>query len=214
VCSEVEDQGELGSCTANALAGAIEFLQRKNGVTFEDMSRLFIYYNERVVINSVNTDSGAMLRDGIKTLAKQGVCDEGLWPYEVKRFSVKPPAKCYRDALNHQVTEYRRILSLREMKTCLAEGLPFVFGFMVYESFETLEVARTGVVSMPGKKETALGGHAVMAVGYDDSASRFLVRNSWGVGWGMKGYFTMPYQYLESRDLSDDFWAIRAGEGF
>lgn len=178
------------------------------------MSRLFIYYNERVIINTVDSDSGAMLRDGIKTLVKQGVCDEGLWPYDTKKFSAKPSSKCYRDAENHQVTSYRRILNVREMKTCLAEGFPFVFGFMVYESFETREVARTGVVRMPGKGEAALGGHAVMAVGYDDSSARFLVRNSWGLGWGMKGYFTMPYPYLESRELSDDFWTIRAGEGF
>jgi len=209
-CSAVEDQGELGSCTANALAGALEFLLRKNGSTFEDKSRLFIYYNERVAGHTVREDSGAQLRDGIRTLAKQGACDERMWPYIERKFTAKPPATCYQDALGHRITSYRRILTVGEMKSCLAEGFPFVFGFMVYGSFESANTARTGVVCMPGRKEAPLGGHAVMAVGYDDDASRFTVRNSWGTGWGMDGYFTMPYAYLENRGLSGDFWTIRA----
>jgi len=213
ICSVVEDQGELGSCTANALAGALEFLERKNGVSYEDRSRLFIYYNERAIIHTIGEDSGAMLRDGIKTLVKQGACSEDIWPYYTGKFAVRPPAACYRDARDHQITSYHRILAVPQMKACLAEGFPFVFGFMVYESFESARTVRTGVVNLPGRKESALGGHAVMAVGYDDGARRFLVRNSWGTGWGMDGYFTMPYEYLENRGLSDDFWTIRAGEG-
>lgn len=208
-CSAVEDQGELGSCTANALAGALEFLQRKEGAVFEDKSRLFIYYNERVIGHSVGEDSGAQLRDGIKTLVKQGACRESLWPYQAGKFAVRPSPACYRDALGHRITRYRRLVSLREMKTCLAEGYPFVFGFMVFSSFETPRVARSGLVDMPGKREAPLGGHAVMAVGYDEQAGRIIARNSWGPGWGMKGYFTMPYAYLESRELSADFWTIR-----
>ncbi|MEK7476657.1 MAG: C1 family peptidase [Candidatus Coatesbacteria bacterium] len=212
-CSAVEDQGDLGSCTAQALAGALEFLERTHRRAFEERSRLFIYYNERVVLHTVREDSGAMLRDGIKTLAAQGACGEKLWPYAPAKFASRPPAACYRDGSRHQITEYRRIADVDGMRTCLAGGFPFVFGFMVYESFETRAVARTGVVALPGRREKALGGHAVMAVGYDDAAKRFLVRNSWGTKWGMRGYFTMPYAYLASRDLSDDFWVIRAGEG-
>ncbi len=211
-CSKVEDQGSLGSCTANALAGALEFLEIKDKVKYTNLSRLFIYYNERVIEHSVRSDSGAQIRDGIKTLAKQGVCTEKTWPYVISKFTNKPGAACYKEASNHQIVSYRRILTLDEMRTCLAEGFPFVFGFTVYESFESQQVAKTGIVDMPRNGERVVGGHAVVAVGYDDAEKRFLVRNSWGPKWGMKGYFTMPYHYVSDRNLSDDFWTIRKGE--
>lgn len=212
-CSPVENQEDLGSCTANALAGALEFLMRKDNVTFADMSRLFIYYNERVIEHSVKTDSGAMIRDGIKTLVKQGACLEKSWPYTIAKFAVKPPNACYIEALDYQILSYSRLNTLDEMRACLGDGYPFAFGFSVYEGFETEQVAETGVVNMPGKGERMLGGHAVLAVGYDDAIQRVIVRNSWGVGWGKDGYFTMPYAYVADRNLSDDFWTIRRGEG-
>jgi C1A family cysteine protease len=211
-CSPVEDQGSLGSCTANALVGALEFLEKKNQVPFKDMSRLFVYYNERVIEHTVKSDSGAMLRDGIKTLKHQGVCTEKKWPYIISKFTVKPTPACYQEALKHQITSYQRIVTLDQMRACLAEGFPFVFGFAVYESFESQEVAKTGIAPMPGPAERSLGGHAVLAVGYNDAEQRILVRNSWGTGWGQQGYFTLPYGYLTDRNLSDDFWTIRAGE--
>ena len=211
-CSTVENQGQLGSCTANALAGDLEFLEKKAGQPATDLSRLFIYYNERGIEGTVAQDSGAQLRDGIKTLAKQGVCPEQEWPYVISKFAVKPPAACYRDGLKHQITSYHRIVTLQEMRRCLAEGYPFVFGFTVYESFESPAVAKTGMVNLPKPKEKTLGGHAVMAVGYNDAAQRFIIRNSWGADWGQQGYFTMPYGYLDNRNLSDDFWTIRALE--
>jgi C1A family cysteine protease len=212
-CSPVEDQQELGSCTANALAGALEFLMKKDKVNFADMSRLFIYYNERVIEHTVKTDAGAMIRDGIKTLAKQGSCTEKSWPYAIAKFTVKPAKTCYTEALDYQILSYARLNTLDEMRACLAEGYPFVFGFSVYESFESPQVTKTGLVEMPGAGERLLGGHAVLAVGYDDAAQRFIVRNSWGTNWGQKGYFTMPYAYLADRNLSDDFWVISRGEG-
>ena len=211
-CSSVENQGQLGSCTANALVGNLEFLEKKTGKPATDLSRLFIYYNERALEGNVDQDSGAMIRDGIKTLAKQGVCDEGRWPYVTTKFSVKPPAACYKQGLQHQITSYHRVVTLQEMRMCLAEGYPFVFGFTVYESFESPAVAKTGRLNLPKPSEKSLGGHAVMAAGYDDATKRFLIRNSWGTDWGMKGYFTIPYAYLDNRNLSDDFWTIRAVE--
>ncbi len=211
-CSRVENQKELGSCTANALVGNLEFLEKRARKPAVNLSRLFVYYNERVLEGTVNEDSGAFLRDGIKTLVKQGVCRETLWPYVVSRFAAKPSPACFTQARDHQVLSYHRVLSLKEMRMCLAEGFPFVFGFTVYESFESDAVARTGRVNMPQPGEKDVGGHAVMAVGYDDARKRFLIRNSWGTDWGLKGYYTMPYDYLADRNLSDDFWTIRAFE--
>ena len=206
-CSPIENQGHLGSCTANALAGHLEFLGKISGQTYKDVSRLFIYYNERAIEGTVGFDSGAMIRDGIKVLAKYGVCPESSWPYDISQFTRKPAAACYKEGLKHRITSYHRLQVLSEMLNCLAEGFPFVFGFTVYESFESLKVAQTGIVPMPKKTERALGGHAVMAAGYDQKQKRFIVRNSWGTQWGQTGYFTMPYAYLET--LADDFWTIR-----
>jgi C1A family cysteine protease len=211
-CSGVENQGQLGSCTANALVGALEFLELKDAAPFAHLSRLFVYYNERVIEGTVDQDSGAFLRDGIKSLAKQGVCPEEEWPYRITAFRRKPTLACYADAKKHEITSYHRINTTDEMRTCLAEGFPFVFGFTVYSSFESATVARSGALNMPTKNERVVGGHAVMAVGYDDTQQRFIIRNSWGTDWGQKGYFTMPYEYLGSRNLSDDFWTIRAAE--
>ena len=209
LCSPVEDQGQLGSCTANALAGALEFLERKDGVSFIDLSRLFIYYDERVAEGTVGSDSGAMLRDGIKTLGKYGVCNESLWPYAIAKFKAKPTPACYKDAAKHTISGYARLNTLDDMRQCLAAGYPFVYGFTVYESFESQTVARTGIVPLPKFGESTLGGHAVVAVGYNDGSKRFLCRNSWGPNWGIAGYFWMPYAYLSDRRLSDDFWTIR-----
>ena len=207
LCPRVEDQGSLGSCTAQALAGNLEFLDKKTDGAYIDVSRLFVYYNERLLMGSVEYDSGASLRVGIKTLKNHGACGETRWPYVIGRFDRKPPAKCYAEARRHKIVSYHRISGLREMLACLAEGYPFVFGFTVYENFQAPSVARTGVVAMPRKGEKAIGGHAVMAVGYDQAARRFLVRNSWGEQWGKKGHCVMPFTYLET--LAADFWTIR-----
>ena len=209
-CPPVYDQGDLGSCSANAVGGAFEFELKKQKSKDFMPSRLFIYYNERVIENTVNTDNGAMIRDGVKTVNKQGVCPETLWPYNINEFTQKPYGNCYSEALKHQVLSYERVnRDINQMKGCIAEGFPIVFGFSVYTAFESAAVAKTGVLNIPGKNEKMLGGHAVVAVGYDDASKRFIVRNSWGPDWGQKGYFTMPYEYLLDSNLSDDFWTIR-----
>ncbi len=205
----IYDQGQLGSCTANAIGAAFEFEQIKEGEKDFMPSRLFIYYNERALEGTVDTDSGAMIRDGMKTVAKVGVCTETTWPYDIPSFTVKPPKTAYTEASKHQALVYRRVLgNLHQMQGCLASGYPFVFGFSVYESFMSPEVARTGKVPLPPRGEQLIGGHAVVAVGYNDAIQSFIVRNSWGEAWGMKGYCTMPYGYLTDPQLARDFWAI------
>jgi C1A family cysteine protease len=209
-CPPVYDQGNLGSCTANALAGALDFERKRQEMPFMNPSRLFIYYNERVIEDTVTQDSGATLRDGMKAVATQGACGETLWPYVVSRFATKPTAACYTDGAQHTALQYSRMpQDVTHLKTCLASGFPFVFGFTVYDSFESDAVAQTGKVPMPAPDEQVLGGHAVLAVGYSDASQRFLARNSWGPDWGIDGYFTIPYAYVTDPNLADDLWTIR-----
>ena len=212
-CPPVYDQGQLGSCTANAIGGAFEFELMKQKAPVFIPSRLFIYYNERTIEHTVSQDAGAQIRDGMKSVNQQGVCPEPLWPYVVSKFTEKPPATAFNAALKHQVLSYQRVSrTLNQFKACLASGYPFVFGFTVYESFESQQVAKTGKLNMPKKNEQVVGGHAILAVGYDDKSKRFIIRNSWGSNWGLAGYFTMPYDYLTEENLSDDFWTIRIVE--
>jgi C1A family cysteine protease len=209
-CPPVYDQGQLGSCTANAIAGAIQFDQMKQGTKTFIPSRLFIYYNERAMEGTINSDAGAQIRDGIKSVAQQGVCPETEWPYKIEQFSTKPPAQAYTDAKQELVVLYQRLVqNLGTLKGCLASGFPFVFGFTVYESFESAKVAKTGILQMPQSGEQTVGGHAVLCVGYDDKNQQFIVRNSWAATWGQKGYFRMPYAYLTSTSLASDLWTIR-----
>ncbi len=213
------DQGDLGSCTGNAIAGAVQFARHASGEKPDFVpSRLFIYYNERDIEGTTDQDSGAQIRDGMKAVSKLGICPElpppvPDWPYEIERFTMRPPPPCYDFGQAHQITSYRRIPQiLTQMRACLASGFPFVFGFTVYTSFESAEVARTGVVDLPAGDEEVIGGHAVLAMGYDDKAQRFIVRNSWGPKWGENGYCRMPYAYLSDPHLSSDFWTVRLVE--
>ena len=210
-CPPVYDQGQLGSCTANTIAAAIQFDRMKQLLAqIFTPSRLFIYYNERVMEHTVASDSGAQIRDGIKSVAQQGDCPETEWPYAVAKFKTKPSKSCYADALQYRAVSYQRLTPvLTQLKGCLASGYPFVFGFTVYESFENVQVAKTGHAALPKSGEASIGGHAVMCVGYDDAKQWFIVRNSWGPKWGMKGYFTLPHPYLISANLASDFWTIR-----
>lgn len=211
-CPAVYDQGSLGSCTANAIGGAHQMEHMKQGCADSFApSRLFIYYGERAMEGTINEDAGAIIRDGMSFVADKGACRETLWPYDVDKFKVAPPAECYTDATAHKVISYHAVAhNLNEIKACLAEGYPVVFGFTVYESFESAEVARTGVMPMPNlRREQCMGGHAVLAVGYDDTRKALIVRNSWGAGWGDAGYFYMPYGYITTPNLASDFWTLR-----
>lgn len=208
-CPSVYDQGQLGSCTANGIGFAYEFDHLKQGLGIFMPSRLFIYYNERVIEGSVKYDNGASIRDGFKTINKQGVCSESLWPYIIRKFAKKPCSKCYNEAKKDLAVQYKAVnQSLTDIKSCLVEGFPVVVGISIYESFESDEVAKSGIVPMPGTNESLLGGHCIAVVGYDDNKRIFIMRNSWGEGWGEKGYFYLPYNYLISPNLASDFWSI------
>jgi C1A family cysteine protease len=204
-------QGHLGSCTANVIAAAIQFDQMKQRrVPIFTPSRLFIYYNARVLEGTVAADSGAMFRDGIKSVAAQGVCPEIMWSYDAAAFRVRPTDPCYQVAAWHKAVRYQRVgQDLIQMKGCLVSGYPFACGFTVYRSFESFQVASTGHVPLPEPGEEVVGSHAALAVGYDDSRQWFIVRNSYGAGWGMNGYFTLPYEYLTRESLASDFWVIQ-----
>ena len=217
----VYDQGQLGSCTGNAIAAAMEYERDRQGLPDFIPSRLFVYYNERALEGTVSSDSGAVIRDGIKVVNREGVCPETLWPYNVGMFAVKPPKRCYVAATTDKALQYEAIQTLGDLKDAIASNLSVVFGFTVYESFESKSVAQTGVMPMPNPGEATVGGHAVVAVGYSDPKSQLIVRNSWGVSWGDHGYFYMPYQYLTGSQVSSDnspingahlasdFWAIQ-----
>ena len=213
-CPPIYNQGQLGACTGNGIAGAIQFDQMKQGKKAFTPSRLFIYYNERVMEGTVSQDSGAQVRDGIKSVATLGAPPETDWPYDIKKFAEAPPAKAYSDAKLDLVSTYARVAQdLAQMRGCLAEGYPFVFGFTAYAAFESAAVARTGIVPLPLSGESVVGGHCVVAVGYDDAKRTFIIRNSWGTSWGMNGYCTMPYEYLQNPHLASDFWTLRAVTG-
>lgn len=211
ICPPVYDQGDLGSCTANALAFTYEFDELVKFTNKSDVfipSRLFIYYNERALENSVSSDSGASMSDGITTLSTTGVCSETEWPYVVTKFASKPSSTCYTNAkVNTVLTSNRVPQTLNDIKTVLVtENRPVAFGFAVYSSFDN--IGSNGMCPMPASNESLLGYHAVAIVGYDDSLNCVLVRNSWGTSWGLGGYFWMPYTYILSSTLVFDLWVV------
>jgi len=199
------DQGNLGSCTANALCYAYVF----DAPTFSP-SRLFLYYNERFLDGDVPIDAGSTLSEGINALEKYGVCKESTWSYNTNNFAVKPSKQAYAEGVKNEVIMASRVLqTMQSMKGCLTSGYPFVVGFEVYSSFESAAVASTGMVPMPNTAtEQLLGGHACICLGYDDSKGVWIMQNSWGTGWGDRGYFYMPYAYLTTPALAGDMWRI------
>lgn len=216
-CPPVYNQGQLGSCTANALAAAFDFDRHKEQHSFMTPSRLFIYWNERDVEGTVNSDAGARIRDGVKVLRTVGTPPETDWPYDIATFTVKPDNKAFRDAKKSEALSYQRVVTphddpSHDMLACLAWGYPFVAGITIYESFESPAATSTGLIPLPKKGEALLGGHAILVVGYEFNQSRFICRNSWGADWGDKGYFYLPFDYLINRGLASDMWVLKTVE--
>lgn len=222
------DQGRIGSCSANAVAAAVQFARRHAGQAPDfSPSRLFIYYFERAIENRVLLDSGASLRDGMKSIAKQGACAEATWPYDDTPADQSthlfpngspavqaPSATAMGEARTHVAISYWSLAqSPSQLKSCLAEGFPFVFGFLIYRSFFDAAGAPRATVPIPSQSEDFIGAHAVTAVGYDDASATFLIRNSWGPNRQDHGHFHMPYAYLIDSQLAADFWTVRALTG-
>jgi C1A family cysteine protease len=216
LCSRIEDQGQLGSCTANATTSAMEFVYRKQGLPQPELSRLFLYYNSRVLIEHADPheDTGCEIRDVMKAAKKYGVCLEKSDPYEVTRFSDMPTHADMQEGLAHQVKSYRAVRNLAALKRSIGlDGYPVVIGFAVPENMESRYCARTGIVTYPSSNEQIVGGHAVLAVGYDDASGLVCFQNSWGASWGDHGFGYLPYSFWEgSAPLSSDNWTIRTEE--
>ena len=210
-CTPVEDQGNLGSCTGNAIAGAIELLDKRNRKQV-DISRLFIYYYERLLEGTVNFDSGAYIRDGIKVTYTYGAPLESLWPYTIGKYRTTPSNAAVTDAAKRKVTLYQRAIDFNACIDALSNGYPVVVGFTVYSSFESGNwYYTTGIMPYPNTTtEYILGGHAVLLVGFNKTTQQFIARNSWGSSWGVSGYFYMPFQVIKNTSMSSDFWIIKS----
>lgn len=207
----VYNQGDLGCCTAAATAAAYVYLDMLNGKAEWDPSLIFLYYNTRAIEGAVKMDRGAQIRNSIKAAVEYGICPSGLCPFDPARFAVQPSPTAFGNATTNQVESYQRLdenFLFRDMLLCLAGGVPFVFGASLYENFEELD---SGSVVKP-PEGAIVGGHAMLCVGYDDAARQFIVRNSWGTGWGQGGYCYFSYDYLCNPSLVADVWAIQATE--
>lgn len=228
-CSPVEDQGSIGSCTANAAVGMVEYFERKSFGKHIDGSRLFLYKVTRALLHSTG-DTGAFLRTTMGALVLFGIPPEEYWPYVVDDYEKEPSGFCYAFAQNYQAISYYRLdppgtsatVLLNQIKTNLAAGLPSMFGFTVYNSYTQSET--TGKIPYPTTGEKIVGGHAIVAVGYDDNikiknansdgmetTGAFLIRNSWGNGWGMAGYGWLPYEFV-MKGLAADWWSLMKQE--
>jgi hypothetical protein len=215
--TKVEDQGQLSSCVANAVAGAYEYLvKRHRGEDAYDVSRLFIYYNARAREDATDEDGGAIIADAIESLRESGACSEETWPYEPDNVSAEPSSEAYQEAADFLVEDMKLVpTTLGAWKAALAEGYPVIFGISLFESFDKHK--RRGVVPLPSPREASReshGGHAMLCVGYSDPDRVFIVRNSWGEDWGDKGYCYIPYDYLMNPKFNDgDSWIIRRLDG-
>ena len=210
-CPPVYDQLHLNSCSANAIAAALRFNELREGrPDVLSPSRLFIYYNERVLAGVVGTNSAVSLREGYRTVSKVGSCSERSWPYLPQRFRRAPAHECYAFARHHRAIAYYRIRrSIAQLRACLAEGYPFVMALAIHKSAVAHAVRHTGLLPVPVRGDALLGGHAVLAVGYDHPKKLIIFRNSWGKTWGDHGDGYLPYKFFASPDLTWDFWTMR-----
>lgn len=207
---EIWDQGQTSSCTAHAASAAYEYELAQQHLPDFMPSRLFLYYNERLAEGTTSQDGGATIRDSVKALAKYGTLPENYWPFN-ESMREKPTDSDYALAIKNIITSYSAVpQALQSLKTAIFQHHPVIFGFLVYESFESPEVARSGIQPMPAANEQCLGGHAVLCCGWSDSKQAFLIRNSWGEDWGQSGYFWMPYEYITNTHLASDFWIIES----
>jgi len=210
-CPDVFNQLNLGSCVANATCGVMQFNDKQDDNIYSPLSRRMLHRECLEYDGNPNEDLGTYVRTAIRCAAVKGVCLEKLWPYNVSEFDYKPNADCYADALNRRIYAYHRILSMFDIRACLTSGKPFILGIPIFTSFESDHVARTGEVPMPKKGELLLGYHAVYCCGYNDKTRRVECANSWGYNWGDRGFFTLPYAFIEKYVLPEgrgDCWTI------
>lgn len=210
LCSPVEDQGLTNSCTANAIVGALEYLQRRAGQTVTDLSRLFVYYNARQLGGTADKDCGSLIHHVMASVMAHGACEERMWPFEKAMTLVKPTEAAYANALSYQAVQYGRTPLGEPAMAALAAGIPVVFGTYVPRGFYDV-AARTGVMPGPGPAlEVPGGGHAMLLVGYDAKARQWIVRNSWGPSYAERGYLRIPFETLAVYSRPDQFWSIGA----
>ncbi len=210
--TKVEDQSQVNSCTANALVGAYEYLAKRILGNSGDVSRLFVYFNARKY-DRIKGDRGSTISGSIAVLEEMGACTEETWPYEPELVNQRPSDEAYEEAKQFLIEKAEEIdVDLYAMKHCLAEGYPFAFGLLLFNSFD--HARRQGIVPMPNldteEGRQTHGAHAMLCVGYSDKSQAFIVRNSWGEEWGDKGYCYIPYEYMTNPDLCWDCWTIKA----
>lgn len=204
------DQDTTNSCVAHATSSAIQYQRMQENEPNYIPSRLFIYFNSRALENDTNEDNGTQIRDAIKSVISLGAPDENFWAFNPTQVTTKPNNQAYKNALTDIVTQYMRVpVNEAGITSALIQGYPVIFGTTLYTSFESSEVASSGIVPMPKASESIIGGHAMLIVGFIPSKRMFIVRNSWGTAWGQKGYCLFPYEYLTNTNLSDDFWIIQ-----
>ena len=208
----VLDQLQLGSCVSNAVAYQLRFLNKKKNNVIDDFSRLFIYYNGRVISNEpITEDTGLSLRAGFDSVATNGCPVETLWPYIVSEFTDKPPASVYSNAIaDKNIIYYSVSQNLTNIKQSIVDGFPVAFGMTLCESFMSQQTAKTGIVTIPTDSEQRVGGHAMNIIGYDDVSQMFECSNQWGIAWGNQGYCHIPYQLILDPNTTSDMWTGRS----